>query len=100
MIAIKGARGVGKTTLTLQYIKETHKTANQALFVSMDDIQVSGLSIWEIAEYHYNQGGTHLYIDEIHKYANWSIELKNIYDKLGKLSVCFSSSSILFLSTK
>ena len=95
MIAIKGARGVGKTPLTLQYIKETHKTANQALFVSMDDIQVSGLSIWEIAEYHYNQGGTHLYIDEIHKYANWSIELKNIYDKLGKLSVCFSSSSIL-----
>jgi uncharacterized protein len=95
MIAIKGARGVGKTTLMLQYIKETHKTANQALFVSMDDIQVSGLSIWEIAEYHYNQGGTHLYIDEIHKYANWSIELKNIYDKLGGLSVCFSSSSIL-----
>jgi predicted AAA+ superfamily ATPase len=45
MIAIKGARGVGKTTLTLQYIKETHKTTNQALFVSMDDIQVSGLSI-------------------------------------------------------
>lgn len=95
MIAIKGARGVGKTTLMLQYIKETHKTANQALFVSMDDIQVSGLSIWEIAEYHYQQGGTHLYIDEIHKYANWSIELKNIYDKLGGLSVCFSSSSIL-----
>ena len=95
MIAIKGARGVGKTTLMLQYIKETHKTANHALFVSMDDIQVSGLSLWEIAEYHYNQGGTHLYIDEIHKYANWSIELKNIYDKLGGLSVCFSSSSIL-----
>ncbi|MCP9762811.1 ATP-binding protein [Lacihabitans soyangensis] len=95
MIAIKGARGVGKTTLMLQYIKETHKTANQALFVSMDDIQVSGLSIWEIAEYHYNQGGTHLYIDEIHKYDNWSIELKNIYDRLGGLSVCFSSSSIL-----
>jgi uncharacterized protein len=95
MIAIKGARGVGKTTLILQYIKETHKTSNQALFVSMDDIQLSGLSLWEIAEYHYNQGGTHLYIDEIHKYADWSIELKNIYDKLNKLSVCFSSSSIL-----
>jgi predicted AAA+ superfamily ATPase len=45
MIAIKGARGVGKATLMLQYIKETHKTTNQALFVSMDDIQVSGLSI-------------------------------------------------------
>ena len=95
MIALKGARGVGKTTLLLQYIKEQFKTSTQALYISMDSLQVSNLSIYEIAEYHSMQGGTHLFVDEIHKYPNWSIELKNIYDALQNISVIFSSSSIL-----
>ncbi len=95
MLAIKGARGVGKTTLLLQHIKSTFGTSTKALYVSMDNLQVAGMSIWDIAEYHHNQGGTHIFIDEIHKYLNWSIELKNIYDRLPNLYVVFSSSSIL-----
>ena len=95
MIAIKGARGVGKTTLILQHVKETFGLSNSALYVSMDNLQVANKSIWEIAEYHHNHGGTHLFIDEIHKYYNWSMELKNIYDSLPSLFVVFSSSSIL-----
>lgn len=95
MIAIKGARGVGKTTLMLQYIKQNYTNNNQVLYISMDQIQLAGYSIYEIAEYHNLHGGTILFIDEVHKYENWSIELKNIYDTLHTLKVVFSSSSIL-----
>jgi uncharacterized protein len=95
MIAIKGARGVGKSTLMIQYILETFKKSSAALYVSMDNLMLVDKSIWEIAQYHSNQGGTHLFVDEIHKYENWSIDLKNIYDRLPQIHVVFSSSSIL-----
>jgi uncharacterized protein len=95
MLALKGSRGVGKTTLLLQHIKETFKTDAQALYISMDSIYLAGSSIYDIADYHAKHGGTHLFVDEIHKYANWSIELKNIYDNISTLKVVFSSSSIL-----
>jgi uncharacterized protein len=95
MIAIKGARGVGKSTLIIQHIIETFKKSSTALYISMDNLMLVDKSIWEIAEYHANNGGTHLFIDEIHKYENWSIDLKNIYDRLPQMNVVFSSSSIL-----
>lgn len=95
MIAIKGARGVGKSTLMIQHILETFKKSSTALYISMDNLMLVDKSIWEIAEYHSNNGGTHLFIDEIHKYENWSIDLKNIYDRLPNLYIVFSSSSIL-----
>jgi uncharacterized protein len=95
MIAIKGARGVGKSTLMIQHILETFKKATTVLYLSMDNLILVDKSIWEIAQYHVNNGGTHLFIDEIHKYENWSIELKNIYNRLPKLYVVFISSSIL-----
>lgn len=95
MIAIKGSRGVGKTTMILQHIKKQFGVSESALLISMDDIMLADYSIYEIAEYHSIHGGTHLFVDEIHKYADWSIELKNVYDKLPELSLVFSSSSIL-----
>lgn len=95
MIAIKGARGVGKSTLMIQHVIETFKKSTAALYISMDNLMLVDKSIWEIAEYHSNHGGTHLFIDEIHKYENWSIDLKNIYDRLPNLHIVFSSSSIL-----
>jgi uncharacterized protein len=95
MIAIKGARGVGKSTLMIQHIIETFKKSSAVLYISMDNLMLVDKSIWEIAQYHSNQGGTHLFIDEIHKYENWSIDLKNIYDRLPQMHVVFSSSSIL-----
>ena len=97
LLAIKGARGVGKSTLILQHISERFGTSSKALYVSMDDMILRGHSILAIAEHHTNRGGTHLYIDEIHKYPNWSQELKNIYDRLKKLSVVVTSSSMLQL---
>jgi predicted AAA+ superfamily ATPase len=97
LLFIKGARGVGKTTMILQYIKATYGNDPKALYVSMDSLSLSNSSIVEIAKYHYNHGGTHLFIDEIHKYPNWSAELKHIYDLYKKLKVVVSGSSILHL---
>jgi uncharacterized protein len=94
LIGIKGAKGVGKTTMMLQYIKENF-TGNEALYISMDSLIVKPYTIFEIAEYHINHGGTHLFIDEIHKYADWSREIKTIYDLYSDLHVVFSGSSIL-----
>jgi uncharacterized protein len=97
LLFIKGARGIGKTTLILQRIMSTFKFDERALYVSMDNIALSNKTLVEIATEHYNHGGTHLFIDEIHKYQNWSLELKNIYDKYKKFHVVASGSSILEL---
>jgi uncharacterized protein len=97
LLFIKGARGVGKTTMILQYIKDTYGYDAKALYVSMDSLSIANVSIADIAKHHYNHGGTHLFIDEIHKYANWSAELKHIYDLYKKLKVVVSGSSILHL---
>lgn len=97
LLFIKGARGIGKTTLILQHIKSTFGFDAKALYVSMDNIALADKSLLEIASFHHNMGGTHLYIDEIHKYENWSLELKNIYDKYKKMHVVVSGSSILDL---
>jgi predicted AAA+ superfamily ATPase len=94
LIAIKGPKGVGKTTMILQYIKENYK-GKEALYVSMDSIVAKPYSIFEIAEYHVNKGGTSLFIDEIHKYTDWSREIKTIHDLYPDLQVVFSGSSIL-----
>lgn len=96
MLGIKGARGVGKSTVILQHIQEKFGINNQAaLYVSMDHIMLQNVNLLDIAKYHAQRGGTHLFIDEIHKVAQWSLYLKTIYDTLPKLNVVFSSSSIL-----
>ncbi len=95
MIGITGARGVGKTTLLLQYISQSFGFSDDVLYLTMDHIQLSGVSILEIAAYHTAKGGTHLFIDEIHKSKNWSSELKTIYDLYPDLKIIFTSSSIL-----
>ncbi|MBK8373116.1 MAG: ATP-binding protein [Saprospiraceae bacterium] len=95
LLFILGSRGVGKTTLILQYIKEKFGTASTALYISMDDLALANLSLLDIAKTHAQKGGTHLFVDEIHKYQNWSQELKNIRDKIKELKVVASGSSIL-----
>lgn len=92
---ITGARGVGKTTIMLQRIVEAHLTNPGVLYISMDDLVVSQFRLLDIADYHYQLGGTHLFVDEIHKYRNWSQELKNINDRYKKMKVVVSGSSIL-----
>lgn len=94
MLGIIGARGVGKTTMILQHIKEKLDT-KKALYVSADDMFFGENSLVGLAETFYKNTGEYLFIDEIHKYPNWSRELKNIYDSFPHLKVVFSGSSVL-----
>jgi len=96
LIAITGARGAGKTTMILQHIKKTFGDApNAALYVSLDNIYFSNNRLLDFAHDFDKMGGKYLFLDEVHKYANWSIELKNIYDSLPDLKVVFTGSSML-----
>ncbi len=93
MAGLVGPRGVGKTTMLLQYIKEQNNP--DALYVSADDIYFSNHRLIDLADEFYKNGGKHFFIDEIHKYNDWSLELKNIYDSFPDLKVSFTGSSIL-----
>jgi len=94
MVGIIGGRGVGKTTMILQRIKE-HFSVKNTLYVSADDMYFSEHKLIDLADEFYKNAGEYLFIDEIHKYANWSQELKNIYDSYPRLKVVFTGSSIL-----
>ncbi len=94
MLGIIGARGVGKTTMLLQYIKE-NLDIQKALYVSADDLYFTENRLFDLAEDFYKNAGEYLFIDEIHKYPDWSRQLKNIYDAFPDLKVVFTGSSIL-----
>ena len=96
MLCIKGARGVGKTTMLLQRMKETN-LGEGALYVSLDNIWFSEHKLFDLADYHCSHGGTHIYIDEVHRYpqGSWIQEMKNISDSFPTLSIVFSGSSLL-----
>jgi len=96
LIGLRGARGVGKTTLLLQYLKQ--KRTATALYVSLDDVALPFQSIVELADWFTKRGGKILVLDEIHTYPKWSVELKNIYDRYPDLQIIFTGSSILQLS--
>jgi predicted AAA+ superfamily ATPase len=94
MFGIVGPRGVGKTTLVLQHIKENHNSSD-TLYVSMDDLYFVDHALYDTAEKFHKDGGKYLFIDEIHKYPEWSRTLKNLYDNYPDLKVVFTGSSIL-----
>ncbi len=96
LIAITGARGVGKTTLLLQYIKENlNNEPDEVIFASLDDLFFSKSTIVDFADEFVKRGGKYLFLDEIHKYRNWSQEIKNIYDYFPDLKVVITGSSAL-----
>ncbi len=94
MTALVGPRGVGKTTLLLQYIK-LHLNTTDTLYINVESIYFASNSIFDTAMRFVQQGGKHLFIDEVHKYQGWATELKMIYDNLPDLHVVFTGSSIL-----
>lgn len=92
---IIGSRGIGKSTTVAQYIIQNYKDS-EALYVNLDDIQISSkYTMTQIAEEFVINGGKLLCFDEIHKYGNWSAELKNIYDRFDKLKIIATGSSAL-----
>lgn len=94
MLGLVGPRGVGKTTLFLQRIKSNHEQRD-ALYVSADNLYFATHTLFDTADEFNKNGGTKLYIDEVHKYPRWSRELKAIYDSFPDLHVYFTGSSIL-----
>jgi len=95
LIAIKGARGVGKTTMILQYAKNKLPSDQRVLYIPLDHTWFYNNTLVDLADEFVKTGGEYLFLDEIHKYTNWSRELKLIYDKHPLLKVVFTSSSIL-----
>lgn len=96
LIGIKGARGVGKTTLLLQYIKiKLTNQLDQVLYVSLDNVWFNNHSLIELAHTFEQRGGKYLFLDEVHKYPQWSQEIKNIYDDFPNLKIVFTGSSLL-----
>ena len=97
-VMIKGARGVGKTTMLLQRIKEQFGQSNKALYASCDNMWFTDNRLIDLVEWHESHGGTHLFLDEIHLYdGNWQRELKNIYDSYPSYHIAFTGSSIIHL---
>lgn len=94
LTAIVGARGVGKTTMLLQHIK-LHHSLSDTLYVNADDLYFSENKLFDLASTFYKNGGKHLFIDEIHKYSQWSKEVKMMYDYFSDLQIVFTGSSIL-----
>ena len=96
LIGIIGARGVGKTTFLLQYLKENPFSLNKKIYINAEFLEYTPLKLFEFAEEFEKKGGELLVIDEIHKYPNFEKELKLIYDTLN-LKVIFTGSSAIKL---
>ncbi len=97
LIGILGARGVGKTTLMLQNLKKRFGITDEAMYISLDDFYFTRHTLFDTAEIFYQNGGRFLYVDEVHKYKDWSLEIKNVYDIFPDLKIVFSGSSALDL---
>ena len=96
LICISGSRGCGKTTMILQHIRSSfEKDLDKALYVSLDNLWFATHSLSELADMHYINGGTHIFLDEVHYLKDWQIILKNLYDEYPKLNIVYTGSSLL-----
>lgn len=96
-LAIIGSRGVGKTTLMCQALKSQYQSVEKGLYISADNIHVLSTGLFAIAQQYFQHGGEAIFIDEVHKYPDWSLELKNIIDTFKSKKIVFSASSALEL---
>lgn len=97
IINIKGARGVGKTTMLLQHILENYDDIDQTLYASLDDLWFATHSLIDLVDWADQHGMRRLYLDEVHKYEKWNVTLKNIYDSYPDMSIVYTSSSLLIM---
>lgn len=97
MIGIQGARGVGKTTMLLQHIVENYDDLDHTLYASLDDLWFMTHTLMDLVDWAYQHGIMRLYLDEVHRYDQWSVTLKNIYDNYPDMSIVYTSSSLLIM---
>ena len=95
ILALNGPRGVGKTTMFLQYLKEHPSEAEKALYISLDTAWLEAKEIFELAKYHVEHGGTRLFLDEVHYLKDWQRLVKNLYDNFRELRIAYTGSSVL-----
>lgn len=95
LVGIKGARGVGKTTMMLQRMKLAFDNRQEALYVSLDDIWFASHTLSDLALMASDAGITHLFIDEVHRMRGWERQIKNIYDFFPAMNIVFTGSSLL-----
>ncbi|MBC7777404.1 MAG: AAA family ATPase [Phycisphaerae bacterium] len=98
LIGIKGARGTGKTTLLLQRLKSMQALPTQAAYFSLDDLYFTQNHFSKTVEQFYREGGKTVFLDEVHKYPGWAIEVKNLHDFYPDLNIVFTGSSIVDLA--
>lgn len=95
LVGIKGARGVGKTTMLMQHIKETFENIDEVLYVSLDNMWFENHDLGELVDFLYTHGVTHIYFDEVHKHRKWTTLLKNFYDNYPDLNIVYTGSAML-----
>lgn len=95
LLGIRGARGVGKTTLILQYIKENFNNIDDALYVSLDNLWFNNHKLEDLIEYLYSHGIKYIFLDEVHKYPDWAVAIKNFYDNYPNLNIVYTGSAML-----
>ena len=95
VIALNGPKGVGKTTMFLQYLREHREVSERALYVSLDDIWMDAFELYDLVKYHVQNGGMSVFIDEVHYLKDWSRLVKNLYDSFKTLRIAYTGSSIL-----
>lgn len=96
LVGIRGSRGVGKTTMIRQYIRQTYGLQpGEALYCVMDSMYFTKNSLLDMAERFHLMGGKHLFLDEVHKYENWSKEIKELNDLYPDMKITFSGSSLI-----
>lgn len=95
VIGIKGFRGVGKTTFLLNFIKDHYGDSRDCLYVNLNDFYFAKRRIFSFADEFYKRGGKVLVLDQIHKYPDWSNEIRLCYNELPGLQLIFSSSPVL-----
>ena len=97
LILLMGARGTGKTTMLLQRIKTAFPDSQEALYLSLDHLWFRTHSVYDAVEAHVQNGGTHVFLDEVHYQENWELLIKSIYDDFPMLHIVYTGSSILKL---
>ena len=100
LVGIKGPKGVGKTTMILQYIKEHYANPDDAMYVSLDNLWFENHSLQDFVKYYYIHGGRHLFLDEVHYYPHWQTLIKNFYDTYPDLQIVYTGSSMLRLKSE
>ena len=95
LLFLRGARGVGKTTMMLQHMKDEGADASQMLYLSLDNIWLTARELYDLIRWYVQHGGERLFLDEVHYVENWQTLLKNVNDDFKGLNIAFTGSSLL-----